>query len=203
MARIPRLLDHELLDRLDDCLRAHGALALRDARPGPKPLDVAAKLASFPGTIPTELITWWSHRRWTPGAQVLPGAQAAPIENALEWYAFHRELGRSDWGEEADDFWPPAWLPVLGRDGISFVADTAHGSEDTAPIKFFESIYFKTHRHGRVIADSLGDFVQFALDEIDDGLWVLSADGCLWISPDRRTTEPGPRPLGPPTDSSR
>ena len=195
-----RILDRDLLARLDACLRDGGARVLEGATPGPQPGEIYAQLSRFPGRMPTELITWWSHRRWGPG-DPLPGAQFCAIEEALEIYAIERDLAENqvavDYGDPAvaDEYWPPHWLPVLRREGIVFVADTAEGTEHASPIKYFESISFRFEEYGRVIAESLGDFVYYALEEIAAGIWVMSHTGD-WISSDD-IPEPGPRPLIP------
>ncbi|MDQ4039744.1 MAG: hypothetical protein M3313_15690 [Actinomycetota bacterium] len=195
-----RTLDRQLLDRLDLCLRQHNPAVLDQAVPGPHPDEIRWQLRSFPGRVPSELITWWSYRQWGPDL-VLPGAQFCTVEEALRAYAIQRDLAENqvavDYGDSAvaDEYWPPQWLPVMGRDGIVFVADTADGNEHIAPIKYFESISFRFEEYGRVIAESLGDFVYYALEEIAAGIWVISHTGD-WISSDD-IPEPGPRPLIP------
>ena len=103
MAQV-RPLDEELLERLDDRLRAHRAHAINRLGDGLPVEKLRDSIEELSGNVPAEVELWWGWRTWGPG-HILPGAQYLTLDAALAERRMRREWATT---ASAQPGWPPA-----------------------------------------------------------------------------------------------
>jgi hypothetical protein len=206
-----RPLDVEVLNRLEERLRADGARPIDEASNGSSADELRDLTAAFPGEIPAEAELWWTWRTWGQG-WTLPDTQYLPLDAAMQEYEWRRGWasteGLSPLSPEigADDWWQPLWLPLFVIDsGIVLAVDAAESDGATASIREIDWQGFGGSSFARVLAQSLGDYIANKLDAIDAGEYVqwvrvalllvnsskqCSKDGAVDMLPESRLRAP-------------
>jgi len=163
-------LNVELLQRLEDRLRADGAEPLEGEGPGLAVQDVIERSRVLPAPLPAELILWWTWRTWGSGF-ILPDAQYSDLPSTLSHYEYRRAYAAeqpADHPETSitpDDWWSPYWLPILPVDGgVVVVANLADSDGDVAPLQSVDWQSIGSDHYARVVASSLGEFVAERLE---------------------------------------
>ena len=162
----------ELLEELDERLRAFGAPIAGAFLPGTAPERIQAALQAEGVPAHEDLIAWWS---WHDGAAIdAPPVDDGPGiffrgENTLlePWHvlSLNEALRNRRWFRELDDRLPAEWIPVALVDGRPVLLADA-GAEGPAPLHILDEGQLGPPP---VLFASLREFVELVVRAFDAG----------------------------------
>src|SRR4051794_14878588 len=180
-------LNAQILERLQQRLRAEGARPLEGRGPGLTSDEIGGLSQGLPAPLPAELGLWWSWRTWGAG-ELLPNHEFWPLESSINERASRLEFVAEELpspqspGLMPDYMWHPLWLPVFAHAAGSVVAaDLATSNGKVAALRLVDwHEVGEEEGFARVVAPCLGVYLTHLLDELDAGQYLFDSNAKAW-----------------------
>lgn len=171
-------LSGELLERLEDSLRAQEAPVLSRLNAGLSDTEIDALTMPLGIHLPEEPRIWW---KWHNGASIRDGDVPAAntwamgpqlrlltLAESIEARADEIELAAEVEPEDPDYWWNPAWIPFTGA---PIAIDTSQSSGGCCIVRNTDPMWDPNDR-GPQVTRSMGELVE---------LWIYALDNRIWF----------------------